>query len=314
MTAVLSISLPIFFVILVGFVSGKRHLISHEASKVLSRYVFLFCMPPFLFLSMSRVPVREVINFSYIGAYALTLITTAGISILIGRIVFNYNVSELALHVMGSCYANSAYLGIPLLALAYGDIAPVVLITIFQVIFITPLILLALELDQGDQGRTQKGIGSILLIAFKNPIVAASFLGIAVAWYRLELPNFVVKVCELVGPAGVPTALFSIGLSLSNREYRLERGMSREVGYMVGAKMFAQPLLAFLIGKFIFALSSKWLPPLVIMSAMPTAMNNFLFSQTYGVYLRQSSAVVMVTTFLAVFTISTLLYLFGISS
>jgi len=312
MTSVLSISLPIFCIIFVGCICGKKGVIASDASRILSRYVFLFCMPPFLFLSMSRVPVREVLNLSYLGAYAVTLITTAGISAVVGRLVFNYNVSELALHVMGACYANSAYLGIPLLALAYGDITPVVLITIFQVIFITPLILLALELDQGRQGRKQKGVGAILFIAFKNPIVAASLLGIACAWYGIRLPSLLVRVCELVGPAGVPTALFAIGLSLSDREHKLELGMGREVGYMVGAKMFAQPLLAFLIGKFVFALSNRWMAPLVIMSAMPTAMNNFLFSQTYGVYLRQSSAVVMITTFLAVFTISGLLFLFGL--
>ena len=80
---------------------------------------------------------------------------------------------------------------------------------------------------------------------------------------------------DLLGRAGVPTALFALGLSLGQVRQKLLQSNQNLILILVGLKNIIHPLVAWAIGFYIFDLSTMWLGALVVVSAMPTAMNNF---------------------------------------
>jgi predicted permease len=166
--SVLSISLPVFGVIFTGNIAAKKDIIQPAATKILTNYVLYFAMPFLLFTTMAKVPLGNIFNFAYIGAYALSLLAVAAISFLLFKLTSNKPLSFMTLRVMDTCFVNSAYLGIPLLVGAFGNATPVVLVIIFQVIFITPIILTLLEIGSGGQKSALNIIKDLPFVVIKT--------------------------------------------------------------------------------------------------------------------------------------------------
>ena len=82
---------------------------------------------------------------------------------------------------------------------------------------------------------------------------------------------------------------------------------------LVFLKNIVHPLIAGLIGYYIFDLDGIWLGALVVVSAMPTAMNNFVFAQKYGAFENEASQVVFLSSVLSLLTLSGLLWWFSIN-
>ena len=61
----------------------------------------------------------------------------------------------------------------------------------------------------------------------------------------------------------------------------------------------------------VFTLDPVWAAGAVIQSALPTGALVFVLAQKYGVYLQRSTAVIMVSTVISLFTLSALLLFMG---
>jgi predicted permease len=92
------------------------------------------------------------------------------------------------------------------------DTSFIVAAALFQMLFVTPLILVMIDLD------TYRGAGSpwprILRLPLRNPVVGASAAGLAVATLGVRLPAQATSPLQMLGAAAV-SALFALGLSLS---------------------------------------------------------------------------------------------------
>ena len=56
--------LPIFLVILVGFIFAKREKFSSEAEQLINSYVLNIALPALLFLAVARADIQELMNWS----------------------------------------------------------------------------------------------------------------------------------------------------------------------------------------------------------------------------------------------------------
>lgn len=305
---VLEITLPIFSIMLFGFFAGKTNIIPPVSAKILSLYVFYFAIPSLLFLLISGVSVENIFNFSYIGAYLLSLIIISFLIFVIYKIFFPASLSIMFLRMMGASFINSSYLGIPLLMSALGDATPSILISMLQLGFLTPFILGVLEMEKNENAKISEILKKVPLMLIKNPIIVAVFLGIIFAVLGLKLPLIIDKIIKTMGSGATSVALFSIGLALSDRTVRTTKKDIPEIGGIIFAKMIIQPIIAYFIGKYVFNLETYWLDALVLVSAMPTAINCFIFSQKFSIFIKESTAIVLLTTSVAFFTITSLLY------
>jgi malonate transporter len=80
-----------------------------------------------------------------------------------------------------------------------------------------------------------------------------------------------------------------------------------EVAWLSFLKLVINPLIAWGLVLYAFRLEPFWAESAVLIAAIPTGALVFVFAQRYGVYVRQSAAVVVVTTALSVLTLSVLL-------
>jgi predicted permease len=117
--------------------------------------------------------------------------------------------------------------------------------------------------------------------------------------------------CQLLGGAGVPTALITLGLSLHGRPAATGTTLRAEVGVAVITKTLIQPLAAFAVGALLLHLPSHQLLAVVVCSALPTAQNVFIYAREYGLSTALARDSVLFSTLLSMATLSTITWALG---
>ncbi|MFJ7906802.1 AEC family transporter [Kitasatospora sp. NPDC096204] len=299
----LSAFAPIWALTGVGYVVGRTGLLGPQAETVLNRFVFHVAMPAALFLMISRTPLDRFANASMLAFTAGTVVAT-GLGLLAGRLLFHREPGELAVGAMASGYVNSANLGIPVTMQVLGDASFVAPVVLFQILVVTPAVLAVL--DGGAAGRR-----ALLTLPVRNPILLATALGALASATGAHLPAELNRSCELLGGAGVPTALVTLGISLHNRPPVDSRPRRTEVGLTVVLKTLVQPLVALAVAGPILHLPAHQLLTVVLFSALPTAQNVYTYAREYQQGTALARDAVLWSTLLSMATLSVISWTLG---
>ena len=313
MSPIFTIVAPVFLVMGLGWVCSRLDLFPADAEKAFSIFVVYCAMPCYLFLAMAHVPRDLVIRGDFMAAFALGMAATALIGGAISRWLGHRDFAGCVLGTMSACQTNSVYVGMPIIVMAYGTPGPVIIVSLFQVIVMTTLVVGCLELHRKHATVSWQSWFGLPRVALFNPIVGASVLGMVFSVNGWPVPGVVERTGQLLGAAAIPTALFSLGLALGNRRPRFEAGGRPHVYLLAGVKCLVHPALTWLVGRYLFGLGEPWLGSLTIIAAMPTALNTFIFAQRYEVFVDEASEIILLTSLASLVTISGLLLLFGVA-
>jgi len=296
-----------------GYLSSLLKILPEESINTFTRYAFFIAMPCELLIDFAKIPVAEVFNLSYIGAFSLGSTITGSIIFFISRYKFKTNLAESALNIMGSSQVNTAYFAIPLFILVFRNATPAIPIMVFQILILTSVVLGLLEHHRRKKDSVQQWHHIFLNTTktlFKTPIIVAAIVGIIFSFYHIEIPTITHKFLHLIGDTAAPIALFSLGQSLFFDLIKVRKKDFAEISLLVITKIIILPILAFVIGKYLFHLDPKWLAALVIMAGMPAPKNMFIFAVQYRLNTKKASAVVAITTLLSFITLNVIIILF----
>ena len=306
--------LPVVLLIASGFVAGRAQWIRASAVKDLSSLIFLLLAPALLFRTMSKVRVEQL-NFRPVAAYFLAVIILfAAILLMEG---FNRRGAVLAL---AGTFSNTVMIGIPLVGLMYG---PEGLVTLLTLVSVHSLVLLTsatlmLELavtreqklcSQGDVSNVPQHPVLTSLLAVKNsllhPVSLPIIIGLIFAQSGLSIPQVIDRPLELLANSFAPLALVLVGVTLA-----ISFGGShwRPALKLALLKNMAHPILVFALCH-LLDVSGLPMVVMVVAASMPIGANVFLFSQRYQVAQELVTATVVVSTVLALFTLTLMLVL-----
>ncbi len=308
MIATLFIVLPVFGLILCGYLVGRTRLLSAEGIKGLTNFVFFVAMPALLFRSLATLERPEGVDFGIVFAYFSACLVVFGGAMVIARFVFREDLEQQAMLGMSATFSNSVLLGIPLVLTAFGDDAllPAMLIIGFHPIILIALPTIVIEIHRGRGGRWYQVIGATLVALLRNPIVVGMALGVAYGGLGLGLYPVIDRFLELIGGAGPPTALFAVGAALT--AYKIG-GDLREVAVAMTLKLIALPAVVWIMTAYVFAIDPAWVAVAVVIAATPIGINVFLLAATYNIYVARAAAGVLLSTAIAWLTVAALLAL-----
>lgn len=307
MRSVVSGFMPIWAVTALGWVAGRYGVLGDQAQNVLGRFAFTFAMPSLLFLTMSHSHVGAVVTPG-VGAFAVGLAVVFATGLALSRWVFHRRLADQSIGAMCAAYVNSANLGIPIAVNVLHDTSFIIAAALFQMLFITPLIIILIDLD------THRGVGRlwlrILQLPFRNPVVAASAAGLVVATLGKgdALPSELTSPLHMLGGAAVPSALFALGMSLNTRVHASPQARAQR-RLLVVLKTAVQPALAYLLARYAFGLTGHALFAVVLCSGLPTAQNAFIFASEYGLDTALPRDTVLLSTLLSMGSLSAIAYL-----
>lgn len=307
MSDIIGLVLPFFGMIFLGALVARITRQPIEGLAWMNTFVVYVALPALFFLLVSRTPVEQLAQWSFIlGSIAATYLVF-GAMFLVSVFVQKDRVDESAIKGLAAAYGNIGYMGPGLALLAFGEDAavPVALIFCFEnmVHFAVAPMMMAIG-GAATGSRAEIAIGVVRQIVL-HPFIIATFVGVAFAFTGLSLPGPANQLLEYLSRAAAPCALFAMGVTLALRP--LKR-VPREVGAIVALKLLVHPLACYVILSAIGDFPPDWIFVAMLMAALPTATNVFVIGQQYGVWVQRASASVLLTTVFSVATVTALLF------
>ena len=309
MGAVVSVGLPIFGLIFLGWLAAKRGILGPASTDALNRFVYWFALPAMMFAAMFRVPLSDLANWAYILAFCGGMAVTLAVWAIGQVLVFRDRAAPAAVVAHAGAYANTGYMGIPLAGLAFGPagIPPAIVATVITAAIVLAGGIIAIEasLARGGLGSTLARIGRSLVT---NPTLIAPALGAVWAASGVPVPAPLKTFADLLSGAAGPCALFALGLFLAGQSFSLK---IPGLGWLVFLKLLVSPYATWLIAFHWLAMDPLWAKTAVLMNALPTGAGAFVLAQQYGLKVQETSALILVSTIVSVGTVSVLLALYA---
>ena len=311
MQVVIDVAIPVFGIILCGYLSGRVRLIDSNGSEAINSFVYWFALPPLIFISVVETRVSEILHLDFIISVSLGVVITGIIAALVGRYLFQNRGSTNALHAMTALFSNTGYMGIPLFISAFGEerVLPAIIATVLNMLFYGVMSAWVTATNVKATGDSAPNIPKkVFHSLIKNPLVIAPILGIAISSADMVVPSPITNVCRILGAAAAPGALFALGLFLVGQSIR---SSLREVGWMAFLKLFFQPLVTAFLVFYIFDMDGFWATSAILLAALPTGALVFVTAQQNKVFIQRASAAIVVTTLTSVITLMALLAWFA---
>lgn len=284
MPNILSVIVPVFAIIGVGYFLTRKELITRDTLPVLSKLV-LFCLIPALnFGTIAKMKLEEVLVWDFLGVYAIAALLAQLVALLVFRGLFGNSTTEAAIKALGVSMPNSIFVGFPVITQAFGPQwgHTFMFAVIIENIVILPAVLIMAELGNSRAGGGQsllqviKGIGHRLS---RNPIIISMTLGLIVCASGISLPEAISRPLSVLGSAAPGLALLIIGGSLVGTQLK---GNLAELGTLSAIKLLVHPLM-------VVAVLLVWPPVdpimmglLIVYAALPSAAVFPIIGGQYG--------------------------------
>jgi len=300
---VLTIVLPLFAFMAMGWLSAITGFLGREVERGLSAFALWVAIPALLFWLMAKTDVPDASALGLWSAFFISgAVTWVAASILAIRL--KRPVGTSASFSMGATYGNTVMLGIPLALATYGEAAalPAALITAVH----APVMWFSstVQIEWARSGRDVvfgKLMRDLLVVLAKNSVIMAIIAGLLWRTTGLGLHAIVDDVVSKMGDAAIPSALFALGMSLAT--YSL-KGELRAAPALTFLKLIMMPVCAWFVAFQMFDLPPVWAGTVLIFAAVPTGLNGYLFAMKYDCGVASVSASIALSTILSVFTLT----------
>ena len=307
---VVEIILPIFGLLMVGYVTTSVGWFDQVAIRGLTRFVFDFAVPMLLLRTISTANLPDVIPWDYLASYYLgtfiILLSGLGITSLLWQRTF----SQQVINAFSSSFSNTVLLGIPIILLTFGDraVLPLFIIIGTHGIIMVPLFTIMLEMGKSGRAPIKTVIVRTSYGLFTNPLIIGLLSGLACNLFEITLWKPLDEMAKLLANSVTSCALFALGATLAS--FRKDIPW-QEVPMIVILKTILHPVVVWGLATLVFGVKETiWIQVLVLLAAQPTGVNPFLFASRYNVGQLVSSGSAFISTIFSIFTLSVLLAFF----
>ena len=279
---IFEISGPVFLLILLGYLVSKFKIELHE--KTMGFLLTHVGSPCLIFHTLSTTNV----DINILLEICTSAISVIFISSLFAIILIKVLKDDFSPYFSCLIHPNSANLALPLSILTYGEIGLIYAIPYYVIV----------ALSQNTFGYlTILGSFKFFYILY-HPIFVLSLSGLLVLVLNLEIPTIIMTSTNYLGNIVVPLSLILLGYSLSNLKIKnLTKGFVYSLGrFIIG-------LLSALIVIYFSDISGPKAGVILIMSTMPVALLNYIFTVQIDKDTTTVAGLVVVSTF------STLIFL-----
>lgn len=199
---------------------------------------------------------------------------------------------EMRTYLAPLIYGNTGNVGLPLAFFAFGDDGLGFAVVIFAIMAVYSFTFgVWLVAGGGSPGKV-----------LREPMVAATLLGILFLWQGWTTPVFMTNTLKLVGQLAIPLMLITLGVAIARlAPTRLSRAVVLSI-----AKAAICVAVGWAVGRW-FALEPVAFAVLLLQLATPVAVTSYLIAEKYGADADAVAGLVVVSTLLSVAVLPLLL-------
>lgn len=297
----LNATVPVFAVMIIGYLLRRIGLLNEEFVTVANKFVFKVCLPCMLFLDLWSTDIRNHFDGPYIGFCAAA--TLASILVIWGLAKLCLkDKTEVGAFVQASYRSSAAILGIAFIQNIYGDsgMGPLMIIGAVPLYNIFAVTILTLESNDTSIRKDRSRIKTTFVNILKNPIIIGIALGMLASLIQLKLPNMVEKSIQNIGNMASPLALIAIGAGFEGKKAigKIKPSLAAAVIKLIGLTAIFLPV-AICLG-----FRDQELLAIIIMLASPTTPTAYIMAKNMHGDDVLSSSVIVLTTFFSSVTLT----------
>ncbi|MGA8179225.1 MAG: AEC family transporter [Desulfobacterales bacterium] len=296
LTVFLNVIMPVFGIVLLGFLLGRRLNLQAQTLNRVAYYVFV---PAFIFhvISISRIPFASTVKMVVfiMATHLLVSLIAGGIGRLMRR-----SREMIAAFVMIAVFGNVGNFGLAVIRFRLGDTAVAPATIYFVVIVITAFIVCV-----GAAGWAHNGRIGALVGLLKTPALWAAVPALIVAHGNIAIPLMFSRMIGLLAEAMIPVMLFALGLQLLEQKRVL---FSMDVMVATSARLLLAPAFACMLA-IPFHLRHIEYAAGILQAAMPTAVLVAIISKEYDIVPEFVTSVVLISTLISLITLTGIMVL-----
>ncbi|MBQ1328736.1 MAG: AEC family transporter [Eubacterium sp.] len=337
-----NVTLPIFIVILLGYVLKSLKLINDNFVSVTNKYVFRVALPVLLF---NDIATSDILSQAKGNFVLFCMLCTIAMFLIVWLFAFLFlkDKSMVGAFAQAASRGSAAILGVAFVENICGNagMAPLMIVSAVPLFNILSVIILTFSSEMGknlsEMGKKssvrgdgavkeeanrgvveedkkekdaaardrKKTIKKALVNILKNPIIIGIVLGIPFAWLKIKIPVMPSRVIDYIGRTATPMALIAIGGGFNKKEAlsRLKPAVGASLVKLVVLPMVFLPIAV----KMKFA--SSEMVAILIMLASPTTVSAYVMAKEMDNDCILTSNAIMFTTLFSSVSLTFWIYL-----
>lgn len=300
----LNATVPIFLVILLGWILMQKHMLTKEFTTVADKFVFKIALPCLLFKDIVTANIKETFNLRFV-LFCMITTTIMFLTTWLLTALFMKDKSMVGAFIQASVRGSSAVLGIAFVQNIYGNsgmapmmiVASVPLYNIFSVIILT--------FNSNESTKDTNKIKTACINVLKNPIIIAIFAALVVSLLEIPIPTMVLKTVSNVAATATPLALLVVGATFEGKQ---AISKIKPTALATFIKLILLPAL-FLPFAYLFGFRNSEMVAILVMLASPTTVTCYIMAKNMHNDAVLSSSIVVTATLFSSVTLTLWVYL-----
>ncbi|WP_026621822.1 AEC family transporter [Ensifer sp. WSM1721] len=304
--------LPIFILILTGWLVVRLGYLKAAVGDALGDFVFRVAVPVLLFRTIAEADFKEGSPWPLWVAYFSGVAVTWTIGHLAATLGFGRDARMGVLAGVSSAFANTVFIGLPLVSRVVGGEGVVALSILLSVHLPVMMIAGTVLMERAERKTTgAPGQGILKLMAgvtrnlVHNPLVIGLACGALFHLLGQPLGGPAKVIVDQLAGVAAPAALVSIGMALDKYGLAGNTGLATVASTL---KLLVLPGAVF-AACHLLGLSDSWTAALVLTSSVPTGVNAWLIANHFNVGHALASSTITLTTAFGVVSVSAWAYL-----
>lgn len=300
----LNATIPIFLLMVLGFVFKKIGWIEDTFAERMNKFVFLVPLPVLVFEDLATVDFSEVWNLKFVlfcfGATLASIALAAAVSLLWRDRTIRGE------FIQASYRSSAALLGIAFIRNIYGNAGMAPLMIIGSVPLYNIMAVAVLSVFQPERKKLGREVWITTLKGIiTNPIIIGIAAGLLWSALKIPMPAIMEKTISSIGAVATPMGLMAMGATFDIRKAfgKVKPAAVAAVIKLVGFTVIFLPLAVGL------GFRREELVAILIMLSSATTVSCFVMAKNMGHEGVLTSSVVMLTTMFSALTVTGWLYI-----
>ena len=295
-----NVILPLFFLMLIGYILKTAGIFDGATSKKLNAAVFKMFLPALIIYNVYTSDISRVFDVKLM-LYSVVCVIVSFIVLMLTVPMLVKNNEKRGVIIQGIFRSNFVIFGVPVCLALYDNNVPgklPVLIAVIIPIF-NFLAVIALEsFRSGNDNMTKTSKKEIIKGIAKNPLIISSIIGLIILFSGIKLPGVIEKTLKDVSSVATPLALIVLGASMNFGS------ISSNIRYIIPVllgKLVIGPVLFITIAA-LMGFRGVDIAILLTLFASPTAVSSFTMAQQMNADDNLAGQIVVFGTCLCIFT------------
>lgn len=300
----LNATIPVFLVIVLGYILMRVGFFTEGFVKIADKYVFKVALPVLLFKQIATADIHSDFDIKFV-LFCMISTTLMFAGVWLGARLFLKDKSSVGAFAQAAARGSAAILGIAFIENIYGSsgMGPLMIVSAVPLYNIYSVIILTFGASDRESGRG--AIKKTLRGIITNPIIIGIVLGLPFSIAGITIPAIPLKTMTSIAQTATPVALLVVGAGFKGKQALAKIGPTCAATFI---KLIGLPLI-FLPAALTLGFRNEALVAIIIMLGSPTTVTCYIMARNMKNDEILSASVVVLATLVSSITLTGWIFL-----